>query len=102
MIDSRLTKKELIAKLIKAEEAFMTIMKEVDQVRRERDAFQNAVISNDRQTEAALTSLSNIRQAIEAAHATCYPLCYLEDAPDIDDPKSFNLLKHIHRLANRF
>lgn len=102
MIDPKFTKAQLISKLIVAEIETDNLKAGSYKLKRERDSLQETLKQEERQTEDALRSLSHIRQSIETAHAVCYPLCSLEDTPDPDDPKDFNLLKYLYRLACRF
>ena len=99
MIDSKLTKKDLIAKLIEAEEEKQTLRSESYRARQSLSEFTKVLETRDRELQFLQDKLSQIRQSIETSQAVCYPEQSLHENSQKDDPKEFLLLKYIYNIS---
>lgn len=99
MIDSKLTKAQLTANLIKAEQAGIILQGESYNARKALDEYVKMLETRDREVEDLQEKLSNIRQSIETSQAVCYPEQSLHENSQKDDPKEFLLLKYIYNTS---
>ena len=101
MIDSKLTKKELTAKLIEAEQDSQRLFSENCKYIRERDELQKIREATGREVLELHEALTRIRTAIQVSQAVCYPESSLyHGESNKGDPKEFLLLKYIYNQAN--
>ena len=103
MKNSKLTKAQISAKLKEAEFKIEELGNIAFCRKRDMEKAQEILKQEERQTEAALKSLTHIRHAIQTSQAVCYPECslYLGES-NKEEPPEFLLLKYIYNQASNF